>query len=53
MGGAKEKSEVIPPTQLSRPPGPRVGFRFRVAFLIGALLKLSGRHGAFGRVRRL
>jgi hypothetical protein len=48
------KSEVIPPPpRLSRPPRPQAGFRFRVAFLRGALLKLSGRHGAFGRVRRL
>lgn len=48
------KSEVIPPPPLlSRPPRPQAGFRFRVAFLRGALLKPSGRHGAFGRVRRL
>lgn len=34
-------------------PGRGVGFRFRVASLCGALLKLSGRHGADGRVRRV
>lgn len=51
--GNSEKSEVIPLTLLPRPPGPQADFRFRVAFLSGALLKLSGRHGAFGRVRRL
>lgn len=48
--GGPRASEVIP---FTRPLGPRGGFRFRVAVVCGALLKLSGRHGADGRVRRV